>query len=69
MKPSGHRFTAQRAGRIMRLRSLPALDQSQPKISRHLALLRESGYCWIASRVSGFITAYHRIFIMGRENY
>ncbi|STI15205.1 arsenical resistance operon repressor [Escherichia coli] len=44
-----------------------ALDQSQPKISRHLALLREAGYCWTASKVSGFITAYHRIFQHGRR--
>lgn len=40
-----------------------ALDQSQPKISRHLALLRESGLLL----VSGFITAYHRIFQHGRR--
>ncbi len=69
MNPSGHRFTAQRTGRVMRLRSRTALDQSQPKISRHLALLREAGYCWTASKVSGFITAYHRISSMGGENY
>jgi DNA-binding transcriptional ArsR family regulator len=42
-----------------------ALDESQPKISRHLAMLRESGYCWIASRGNGFIIAYPRIFLPG----
>lgn len=44
-----------------------ALDQSQPKISRHLALLRECGLLWIASKVSGFITAYRRIFQHGQR--
>ena len=43
-----------------------ALDQSQPKISRHLALLRESGLL-LDRKVSGFITAYHRIFQHGRR--
>ncbi len=42
-----------------------ALDQSQPKISRHPHCCVKVGYCWIASRVSGFITAYHRIFHHG----
>ncbi len=39
-----------------------ALDQSQPKISPatwHCCV--KAGYCWTASKVSGFITAYHRI--------
>ena len=46
-----------------------ALAQSQPKISRHLALLRESGLLLDRKQVSGslpLITAYS---IMGRENY
>ncbi|VCV94291.1 Arsenic resistance transcriptional regulator ArsR2 [Klebsiella pneumoniae] len=50
-----------------------ALDESQPKISRHLAMLRESGLLldrkqgkWgIASRGNGFIIAYPRIFLPG----
>lgn len=27
----------------------------------------KAGYCWTASKVSGFITAYHRIFQHGRR--
>ncbi len=45
-----------------------ALDQSQPKISPppwHCCV--KAGYCWTASKVSGFITAYHRIFQHGRR--
>lgn len=44
-----------------------ALDQSQPKISRHWHCCVKAGYCWTASKVSGFITAYHRIFQHGRR--
>lgn len=44
-----------------------ALDQSQPKISRHRRFFVKAGYCWIASRVSGFITAYRRIFQHGQR--
>lgn len=44
-----------------------ALDQSQPKISRHRHCCVKAGYCWTASKVSGFITAYHRIFQHGRR--
>lgn len=42
-----------------------ALEQSQPKISRHLAMLRKVACCWIASRGNGFIIAYPRIFLPG----
>ena len=42
-----------------------ALDESQPKISRHLAMLRESGLLLIASRGNGFIIAYPRISFLG----
>lgn len=44
-----------------------ALDQSQPKISRHRHCCVKAGCCWTASKVSGFITAYHRIFQHGRR--
>ena len=44
-----------------------ALDQSQPKISRHLALLRESGLLLDRKQGKWFITAYHRIFQHGRR--
>jgi predicted transcriptional regulator len=33
-----------------------ALEQSQPKISRHLAMLRKVAYCWIASRAMGSLS-------------
>ncbi len=34
-----------------------ALDDSQPKISRHLAQLRSMACCWTAVRANGCITA------------
>ncbi len=34
------------------------LNLSQPKTSRHLAMLRESGLCSIQSMVNGFIIDY-----------
>lgn len=43
-----------------------ALDQSQPRSPpRHCCV--NAGYCWIASKVSGFITAYRRIFQHGQR--
>jgi ArsR family transcriptional regulator len=42
-----------------------ALDQSQPKISRHLAMLRESGLLLDRKQGNGFIIAYPRIFLPG----
>ncbi len=44
-----------------------ALDQSQPKISATWHCCVKAGCCWTASKVSGFITAYHRIFQHGRR--
>ncbi|STE48541.1 arsenical resistance operon repressor [Escherichia coli] len=48
-----------------------ALDQSQPKISRHLALLRESGLLldrkqgkWVHYRLSPHIPAWRRKLLM-----
>ncbi|WP_410260802.1 ArsR family transcriptional regulator [Klebsiella pneumoniae] len=35
-----------------------ALDESQPKISRHLAMLRESGLLLDRKQGNGFIIAY-----------
>lgn len=43
------------------------LNESQPKISRHLAMLRESGLCWIAVQGSGFTIVCHLIFLPGRQ--
>lgn len=42
-----------------------ALDESQPKISRHLAMLRESGLLLDRKQGNGFIIAYPRIFLLG----
>ncbi len=42
-----------------------ALDESQPKISRHLAMLRESGLLLDRKQGNGFIIAYPRIFLPG----
>ncbi len=44
-----------------------ALAQSQPKISRHLAMLRESGLLRIENRVSGSIIASLRRYRPGRR--
>ncbi len=44
-----------------------ALDQSQPKSPATWHCCVKAGYCWTASKVSGFITAYHRIFQHGRR--
>lgn len=44
-----------------------ALAQSQPKISRHLAMLRESGLLRIENRVSGSIIASLRRCRPGRR--
>lgn len=46
-----------------------ALEQSQPKISRHLAMLRESGLLLDRKQGNGFITAYPRIFLLGCSDY
>ncbi|XPE54384.1 metalloregulator ArsR/SmtB family transcription factor [Shigella flexneri] len=64
--PSGHRFTAQRTGRLCVCNLCTALDQSQPKeVSHHLALLRESGLLldrkqgkWVHYRLSPHIPAW-----------
>ncbi|WP_407213953.1 metalloregulator ArsR/SmtB family transcription factor [Enterobacter kobei] len=42
-----------------------ALEQSQPKTSRHLAMLRESGLLLDRKQGNGFIIAYPRIFLPG----
>lgn len=42
-----------------------ALEQSQPKISRHLAMLRESGLLLDRKQGNGCITACPRIFLPG----
>ncbi len=65
MNPPGYRATAQGDGGAVRMRSRTALEQSQPKTSRHLAMLREVACCWIASRGNGFIIAYPRISFLG----
>lgn len=44
-----------------------ALDQSQPKISAIWHYCVKVGYCWTASKESGFITVYRRIFQHGRR--
>lgn len=43
-----------------------ALEQSQPKISRHLAMLRESGLLLDCKQGSGFTIVYLRICLLGR---
>jgi ArsR family transcriptional regulator len=42
-----------------------ALEQSQPKISRHLAMLRESGLLLDRKQENGFTIACLRIFLPG----